>query len=334
MSCYCLGVTDKGGDAAPEATPQREVTVNMLVAHNMAEFRRAAGLTQRQLGERLGGWSEASVSAAERSWDGKRVREFSADQILAIARVLGIPPVALLLPPANSGTAVDYTITAGPERLRWEDLLREVITNYLGDSEGMKTFRQRLTQLGWSPVMDPVAREVSRVMTDAHDLAAQIVSTARTTAENLERDALERAEALERDALKRYSAAHADPEVTHEAGEVLDRARQEADALLTKAHQRADHIISGAKARADDLERDAQERHRWAMGSLIQSREELERRVDDLRAFEREYRSRLMTYLEGQMRDLEAGARDSGVFPAVGTPPQRGTGKSQEEGQL
>jgi hypothetical protein len=55
------------------------------------------------------------------------------------------------------------------------------------------------------------------------------------------------------------------------------------------------------------------------MGSLVQSREELERRVDDLRAFEREYRSRLKAYLEGQLRDLEAGAADSGVFPAITT---------------
>ena len=44
--------------------------------------------------------------------------------------------------------------------------------------------------------------------------------------------------------------------------------------------------------------------------------------MDDLRAFEREYRSRLKAYLEGQMRDLEAGATDSGTFPAVATGPQ------------
>jgi len=54
----------------------------------------------------------------------------------------------------------------------------------------------------------------------------------------------------------------------------------------------------------------------------VQQREELERRVDDLRAFEREYRSRLKAYLEGQLRDLEAGATDSGTFPAMpGSPP-------------
>jgi len=54
------------------------------------------------------------------------------------------------------------------------------------------------------------------------------------------------------------------------------------------------------------------------MGSLVQTREELERRVDDLRAFEREYRSRLKAYLEGQLRDLEAGVTETGSFPAVG----------------
>jgi len=54
------------------------------------------------------------------------------------------------------------------------------------------------------------------------------------------------------------------------------------------------------------------------MGSLVQTREELERRVDDLRAFEREYRSRLKAYLEGQLRDLEAGVTDSGDLPVDG----------------
>jgi len=108
-----------------------------------------------------------------------------------------------------------------------------------------------------------------------------------------------------------------------EASGVLGRARREADEVLTKARRQAEQITGDARARAESLERDAQERHRQAMGSLVQSREELERRVDDLRAFEREYRSRLKAYLEGQLRDLEAGAADSGVFPAVGSGPQQ-----------
>jgi DivIVA domain-containing protein len=118
-------------------------------------------------------------------------------------------------------------------------------------------------------------------------------------------------------ALAQQTADQAIADARREADETLSRARREADDVLTKARRQAEQITSDARARAESLERDAQERHRQAMGSLVQSREELERRVDDLRAFEREYRSRLKAYLEGQLRDLEAGAADSGVFPAV-----------------
>src|SRR5258708_137662 len=87
----------------------------------------------------------------------------------------------------------------------------------------------------------------------------------------------------------------------------VGRARREADEVLTKARRQAEQITGDARARAESLERDAQERHRQAMGSLVQTREELERRVDDLRAFEREYRSRLKPDLERHLRALEAG---------------------------
>jgi len=123
-------------------------------------------------------------------------------------------------------------------------------------------------------------------------------------------------------ALAQQTADQAIADARREADETLGRARREADDILTKARRQAEQVTSDARARAESLERDAQERHRQAMGSLVQAREELERRVDDLRAFEREYRSRLKAYLEGQLRDLEAGAADSGVFPAVGTSPQ------------
>ncbi len=123
-------------------------------------------------------------------------------------------------------------------------------------------------------------------------------------------------------ALAQQTADQAIADARREADETLGRARREADEILGKARRQAEQITSDARARAESLERDAQERHRQAMGSLVQQREELERRVDDLRAFEREYRSRLKAYLEGQLRDLEAGAADSGTFPAIMTGPQ------------
>jgi DivIVA domain-containing protein len=117
--------------------------------------------------------------------------------------------------------------------------------------------------------------------------------------------------------LAQQTADQAIADARREADETLGRARREADEVLTKARRQAEQITGDARARAESLERDAQERHRQAMGSLVQTREELERRVDDLRAFEREYRSRLKAYLEGQLRDLEAGVTDSGTFPSM-----------------
>ncbi len=131
--------------------------------------------------------------------------------------------------------------------------------------------------------------------------------------------------------LAQQTADQAIADARREADETLGRARREADEVLTKARRQAEQITGDARARAESLERDAQERHRQAMGSLVQQREELERRVDDLRAFEREYRSRLKAYLEGQLRDLEAGVTDSGTFPAVtpASPPQLPAGIGQ-----
>jgi DivIVA domain-containing protein len=155
--------------------------------------------------------------------------------------------------------------------------------------------------MGPDPRMEPERRQPEPVMMggmphieDNMDTAARVLSLAQQTADQAIADA------------------------RREADETLGRARREADEVLTKARRQAEQITGDARARAESLERDAQERHRQAMGSLVQTREELERRVDDLRAFEREYRSRLKAYLEGQLRDLEAGVTETGGFPAMG----------------
>jgi transcriptional regulator with XRE-family HTH domain len=89
--------------------PGHHLTVNQVVAWNLIYFRKAAGLTQDELGERIG-WSKAIVSAAERSWDGKRVRAFTADDIVAIAAALAIPIIAMFLPPEDDGVNLRYLI--------------------------------------------------------------------------------------------------------------------------------------------------------------------------------------------------------------------------------
>lgn len=123
-------------------------------------------------------------------------------------------------------------------------------------------------------------------------------------------------------ALAQQTADQAIADARREADETVTRARREADDILTKARRQAEQVIGDARARAETLERDAQERHRQAMGSLVTTRDELERKVEELRSFEREYRSRLKLYLENQLNELSAGGEvgGSGSFGAISGP--------------
>lgn len=108
--------------------PVRRITANQVVAWNLARYRRAAGLKQDELGELLG-WRRGAVSDAERSWKGGRVREFDAHALTVISLALGIPVIALLLPPDGEGAEEYWEIDGGPERgpLGMADYLTDVI---------------------------------------------------------------------------------------------------------------------------------------------------------------------------------------------------------------
>lgn len=82
------------------------MTANQVVAFNLMRERRARGWSQEQLGkalERQTGrmWSKASVSAAESSWRGGRVRRFDANELLALAIVFDTPIAAFFRPPTD-----------------------------------------------------------------------------------------------------------------------------------------------------------------------------------------------------------------------------------------
>jgi DivIVA domain-containing protein len=89
------------------------------------------------------------------------------------------------------------------------------------------------------------------------------------------------------------------------ADEHVSDARREADKLLTDARNKAEELTSGARAKADALERDARQKYQEVMGSLDSKRTALQKHLEELKQFEREYRTRLKAYLESQLRDLD-----------------------------
>lgn len=102
------------------------------------------------------------------------------------------------------------------------------------------------------------------------------------------------------------------------AAGMLALAQKLHDEYVRNGEQQRDRIVNEAREHANRLVREAEEKQRQTLGSLEQERSLLERKIDELRAFEREYRSRLKSYLEGQLRELDQKAQ---VVPNRGPQP-------------
>ncbi len=265
----------------PADLPVRRVTVNSIVALNMAYFRKAADLTQEELGERIG-WGKSVVSTAERSSDARRVRSFSAEDLIAISTALGIPMAALFLPPEDHGTAVRYVLDGpGHKHLEVTDLLAYVSPAYGGDSPVMDAYRKRNIAAG--------ASLLAAVRQAGLNLAA---GDGNLDADEARETVAKSPVAIDQTADQQIADTDDAPDRTSE------RAASGTDTIIADARREATRIIGDAQERAAGLMREVNE--------VIRHRSELEERVDDLREFERSYRTRLQVFFEGQLRELYA----------------------------
>jgi len=77
------------------------------------------------------------------------------------------------------------------------------------------------------------------------------------------------------------------------------------DALIAEGHATAARVVS-----------DAEETQRQQLSTLEQERQSVENRINDLRSFEREYRHKLKSYIEGQLHELESPNSTPDTVPA------------------
>ena len=133
--------------------------------------------------------------------------------------------------------------------------------------------------------------QVAKVLSMAQEMAERLTSEAKSEADTMLTDARTKAEQL------------------------LSEARTKSDGLVNDARARAETMLNDARTRAETLERqsrdkaaklvgDAERQQSEIIGSITRDKSVLEKKIDELRTFEREYRTRLKTYLESQLRDL------------------------------
>ncbi|HXV91822.1 MAG TPA: DivIVA domain-containing protein [Pseudonocardia sp.] len=138
---------------------------------------------------------------------------------------------------------------------------------------------------------------------DHHVQAAKVLGLAQEMADRLTAEAKNEADSMLTDARTKSE-------------QLLSDARSKADGLVNDARSRAETMLNDARTRAETLERqsrdkaaqlvgDAERKQSEIIGSIQRDKSVLEKKIDELRTFEREYRTRLKTYLESQLRDLE-----------------------------
>jgi hypothetical protein len=166
------GVARKRAAASDEVPLYFGLTPNQVVAYNLAQARLEKGWTQDQACEALepylgSRWSKANYSAAERSVDGNRVRQFDADEIVAFARAFDLPVTWFFMPPPP------WASPGVPAKLRTPDaerfgaplaLLADLVFGADDPRALMQLrFQAFLDELGPNPLSDAQARVVDSV---------------------------------------------------------------------------------------------------------------------------------------------------------------------------
>jgi DivIVA domain-containing protein len=120
------------------------------------------------------------------------------------------------------------------------------------------------------------------------------------------------------------------------ADRMIGEARTKADAMLSEARNRSEAVEREARAKANALTQDAERKHNEIIGGLETRKNTLDKEIEQLRTFEREYRTRLKSYLESQLRDLDgrgsAEPANARAAYAGGGYGMRGDGDGRAEG--
>lgn len=148
------------------------LTPNQVIAYNLAQARLLKDWTQDQACEALEPhlgtrWSKANYSAAERSVDGNRIRQFDADEIVAFARAFDLPISWFFLPPPPWASPGIPAKLQTPDAERFGAPLALLADLVFGSDHHLATMQLRfqafLDELGPNPLSDAQRQLVAHV---------------------------------------------------------------------------------------------------------------------------------------------------------------------------
>ena len=187
----------------------------------------------------------------------------------------------------------------------------------------------------------PDVQQAMQMLTLAQRTADEHVATAHRQAETIQTEARAAAEQIVREAQSQADAVRqqADTALTEARSQVeqagrdvqanADAARQDAEKIVADARAEAAGIAAEARKNADGLDRLAKQRYEEEVGALAARRGALQEQIESLQEFDRDYRSRLLTFMQAQLRALWADAPAvDGALPEPPAPAAAAPGAS------
>lgn len=188
-------------------------------------------------------------------------------------------------------------------------------------------YREGFDQDEVDDFLDEVAHTVQSLTAERDDLAKRLAQAqaGASSAHDTSTDA-ESAPSTEGGLL----AAATDPTPPSATG-MLAMAQKLHDEYVQAGESERDRLIDDAKNKAESIVEQAETDARSRMEQLTSERSELERKIDDLRRFERDYRGRLKSYLENLLGDLDHGGGSSSSGGSAPSAPSSSQQDQQDE---
>ena len=137
----------------------------------------------------------------------------------------------------------------------------------------------------------------ARLLGLAEETAERVTSEANIEAENTRSSARAESEKLLSDA-------------RNESERMLTEAKNTSESTIADANAKAESTVRDSQIKAEALDREAQRKYSEVMTQLTTQRTSLENKIDGLRTYEREYRSRLKNWINDQLHQFDASDGD------------------------
>ncbi|MFC4001997.1 DivIVA domain-containing protein [Prauserella oleivorans] len=161
--------------------------------------------------------------------------------------------------------------------------------------------------------------QAAKVLGLAQEMADRLTAEAKTESDGMLAEARTKSEQLLSDARAK-------------ADSMVNEARTRAESMLNDARTRAETLERQARDKATTLDREAQRKYTETMNNLNTEKSALNKKIEELRTIEREYRTRLRGFLESQLRELDDRGSAAPASASSSGSGQSGSGGSSSGG--